>query len=344
MAKRILILGGTGFIGPEQVKYALERGHTVTLLNRGKTNPSLFPNVEKLQADRNVPGAMDVLKGKTWDFVIDNHSPGSMQWVVDAAQVLKGNVGQYIFVSTTGVYANSAHVRPDENSPLVDLVPRTPEEMASSDRAKYSARKATCELIAREAIGDSHVTIVRPGLIVGPGDLSDRFTYWPWRIEKGGEILAPGQLDDPVQWIDVRDLTQWMVRCGENGTAGVFNGVGPKAPIGIGGLLYGIKACYSNDAHFTWVPQPFLSEQKVRSWGDMPVWSYEGASTYAYCTSANARAMAAGLTFRALADTVREGMAWYHSRPADSQEKLRAGMTPAREAEVLAAWHAHEGK
>ncbi len=336
---RILILGGTGFIGPEQVTYAVERGHTLTLFNRGKTNPSLFPNVEKLQGDRNVPGGLDALKGRTWDVVIDNPT-GKPQWIVDAAAILKGKVGQFIYVSSTGVYANSDSVRPDENSPLLDLAPISGPE---ADKAGYGSRKARCEQLVQEAFPGKS-TIVRPGLIVGPGDLSDRFTYWPWRIEKGGEILAPGQYEDPVQWIDVRDLSQWMVRLAESHTAGVFNAVGPEKPIGIGGMLYGIKGVYANDAQFTWVPQTFLSTQNVRSWVEMPVWAYPGASTLAYCTSKIDRALGAGLTFRPLADTVRDGMAWYHSRPADQQEKLRAGITPEREKEVLAAWHASGGR
>lgn len=335
---RLLILGGTGFIGPEQVKYAVERGHTVTLFNRGRTNPALFPGVEKLQGDRDAANGLDALKGRTWDVVIDNPT-GKPQWIVNAAAVLKGNVGQFMYVSSTGVYANSDRVMPDENSPLLELAPVSGPE---SESAGYGSRKARCEQLVQEAFPGKS-TIVRPGLIVGPGDLSDRFTYWPWRIEKGGEILAPGKLEDPVQWIDVRDLTQWMVRLGENGTMGVFNAVGPEAAIGIGGLLYGIKACYSNDARFTWVPQPFLTEQRIRSWAEMPVWSYPGASTLAYCTSKIDRALSAGLTFRSLAETVRDGMAWYHSRPADQQERLRAGITLAREREVLDAWHARRG-
>lgn len=336
---RILILGGTGFIGPEQVTYAIERGHKLTLFNRGKTNPALFPNVEKLQGDRNAPGGLDALKGRTWDVVIDNPT-GKPQWIVDAAAILKGKVGQFIYVSSTGVYANSDSVRPDENSPLLDLAPISGPE---ADKAGYGSRKARCEQLVQEAFPGKS-TIVRPGLIVGPGDLSDRFTYWPWRIEKGGEILAPGQYEDPVQWIDVRDLSQWMIRLAESHTAGVFNAVGPEKPIGIGGMLYGIKGVYANDAQFTWVPQAFLSAQNVRSWVEMPVWAYPGATTLAYCTSKIDRALGAGLTFRPLADTVREGMAWYHSRPADQQEKLRAGITPEREKEVLAAWHASGGR
>lgn len=332
---RILILGGTGFIGPEQVRYALARGHTVTLFNRGRTNPALFPTVEKLQGDRNAPNGLAALAGRTWDVVIDNPT-GKPQWIVDAAKVLQGKVGQYIYVSSTGVYANSDRVNPSEDSPLLELSPIAGPE---ADAAGYGSRKARCEQLVQAAF-PGKATIVRPGLIVGEGDLSDRFTYWPWRIEKGGEILAPGNVDDPVQWIDVRDLTQWMVRLAESSTMGVFNAVGPLVRTGIGGLLWGIKASYANDARFTWVPQPFLAEHKIRSWAEMPVWAHTGASTLAYCTSKIDRAVAAGLTFRPLGDTVRDGMKWYHSRPAAEQEKLRAGITLEREREVLVAWRA----
>lgn len=251
----------------------------------------------------------------------------------------KGRVGHHVYVSSTGVYANSDTVAPDENAPLLAPAPVSGPE---ADQAGFGQRKSRCEQLVQEAF-PSQCTIVRPGLIVGPGDLTDRFTYWPWRIEKGGEIIAPGNFDDPVQWIDVRDLSQWMIRVAENRTVGAFNAVGPATPIGIGGMLWGIKACFANDARFTWIPQPFLAEQKVRSWVEMPVWAYKGASTWAYCTSKMERAIAAGLTFRPLAETVRDGMAWYHSRPAEQQEKLRAGITPEREREVLALWRSRAG-
>lgn len=336
--KKILVLGGTGYIGPHLVEHAIKQGHTVTLFNRGQTKPGLFPKVEKLIGDRSKPDGHAALKGRKWDVVYDLPT-GTPKWIVDAAAVLKGNVGQYVFVSSTAAYKDFTASYPTEESPAQDPAPIEGPDAAS---AAYGPRKVRCEMLVRAAYPTA--TIVRPGLIVGPGDLTDRFTYWPVRIEKGGEILAPGNLDDPAQWIDVRDLTEWMVRLGENGTGGTFNAVGPRTVCGIGELLYGIKACYSNDAHFTWVPQAFLTEQKVRSWGDMPVWSYTGASTVAFCTSVIEKAKAAGLTFRTLEDTVRAGMTWYHSRPAAEQEKLRAGISPEREKEVLALWHARQGR
>lgn len=339
MPLRILVLGGTGYIGPHLVEHALAKNHTVTLFNRGQTKPGLFPNVEKLVGDRSVPGGHDALKGRTWDTVYDLN-PSMPKWVVDAAAVLKGNTKQYVFVSSTAAYRDFTTSYPDETFPIQDLAPIDGPEAA---KATYGQKKVRGEQIVMENFGAGG-TVVRPGLIVGPGDLTDRFTYWPVRAERGGEILAPGKLDDPAQWIDVRDLTEWMVRLAENNTGGIFNAVGPRTICGIGELLYGIKACYSNDAHFTWVPQPFLAEQKLRSWGDLPVWSYTGASTVAFCTSVIEKAKNAGLTFRTLEDTVRAAMTWYHARPAAEQEKLRAGMSPEREREVLALWHSKQGQ
>ncbi len=336
--KRILVLGGTGYIGPHLVSYALARGHQVTLFNRGRTKPGLFPAAEQLLGDRNVPDGHAALQGRTWDVVFDLPTT-TPQWIVNAAAVLKGRVSQYVFVSSTGAYKDYTRSFPDETHPVMDPAPISGPDAAG---ASYGAKKARCEQLVQEAFGGG-ATIVRPGLIVGPGDLTDRFTYWPVRIEKGGEILAPGTLDDPAQWIDVRDLTEWMVRLGESGTGGVFNAVGPRTVCGIGELLYGIKACFANDARFTWVPQPFLSANKIRSWAEMPVWSFTGHTTVAFCTSVIERALAAGLTFRPLATTVRDAMTWYHARPAAEQEKLRAGISPEREQEILALWKAQPG-
>lgn len=335
--KRILVLGGTGYIGPHLVSYALARGHQVTLFNRGRTRPGLFPEAEQLIGDRNVPDGHAALQGRTWDVVFDLPTTNP-QWIVNAAAVLKGNVSQYVYVSSTAAYKDFTRSFPDEAHPTQDPAPISGPDAAS---AQYGPKKVRCEQLVQEAFG-AGATIVRPGLIVGPGDLTDRFTYWPVRIEKGGEILAPGTLDDPAQWIDVRDLTEWMVRLGENGTGGVFNAVGPRTVCGIGELLYGIKACYANDAQFTWVPQPFLTANKVRSWAEMPVWSFTGHTTVAFCTSVIEKALAAGLTFRPLATTVRDAMTWYRGRPVAEQEKLRAGLSPEREREILALWRAQQ--
>jgi 2'-hydroxyisoflavone reductase len=339
---RILILGGTGFIGPAQVEYALERGHTVTLFNRGRTNPSLFPNVEKLVGDRNAPDGYAALGGnRTWDVVIDN--PTTLpRWVSGAADALAKKTSHYMFVSTISVFRDYSQPGIDENGPL--HVPGDPlaERMGDTADTQYGPLKVRSEMIARERFG-ANVTVVRPGLIVGPGDLSDRFSYWPVRIDKGGEVLAPGTPDDPTQYVDARDLGQWMIRLAEERVFGTFNATGPATPTTMAQLLYGIKAVTTSDARFTWVDADFLEQQQVRGWSEMPVWLPPRGATEGFMRIDCRKAYAAGLTFRPLADTARDTLTWYHSRPAAEQEKARAGIAPEKEKAVLAAWHAARG-
>ena len=334
---RILILGGTGFIGPQQVEYALSRKHAVTLFNRGVTNQGLFPSVPRITGDRNAPNGHDGLKSGTWDVVIDNptRNPG---WVRGAAAALKGRVGQYLFVSTISVFRDYSKPGMDENGPL--HAPGAEANWGSNDGQYYGPNKVQCELDARAGFGEDKVTIVRPGLIVGPGDLSDRFSYWPVRIDKGGEILAPGTPDDPVQYVDVHDLSEWIVRCGEQHTIGTFNATGPKSPTTIAEMLHGIKAVTTSDARFTWVPADFLREQQVRAWSEMPVWQPAMGATLGFMQVDCRKAHAAGLSFRPLAETAKSTLDWYKTRPAAEQEKARAGIAPEKEKAVLAAWRA----
>lgn len=338
---RILILGGTGFIGPQQVEYALARKHALTLFNRGQTNAGLFPNVPRIIGDRNAPNGHDGLKSGTWDVVIDNPTRNPA-WVRDAGVALKGRVGQYIFVSTISVFSDYSKPGMDENGPL--NAPADPSVWASADGKDYGPNKVRCEMEAKAQFGEDKLTIVRPGLIVGPGDLSDRFSYWPVRIDKGGEILAPGTPNDPAQYIDVHDLSEWIVRTGENHTLGTFNATGPKGPTTMAEMLYGIKAVTTSDAHFTWVPADFLAEQQVRAWSDMPVWQPAFGRTAGFMAVNCQKAYAAGLTFRPLAETAKSTLDWYKTRPAAEQEKARAGIAPDKEKAVLAAWHAKTGK
>ncbi|MEI6740307.1 MAG: twin-arginine translocation signal domain-containing protein [Gemmatimonadaceae bacterium] len=338
---RILILGGTGFIGPQQVEYALARKHAVTLFNRGQTNAGLFPNVPRIIGDRNVANGHDGLKSGTWDVVIDNPTRNPA-WVRDAGVALKGRVGQYIFVSTISVFSDYSKPGMDENGPL--NAPADPSVWASNDGKDYGPNKVRCEMEAKAQFGEDKLTIVRPGLIVGPGDLSDRFSYWPVRIDKGGEILAPGTPNDPAQYIDVHDLSEWIVRTGENHTLGTFNATGPKGPTTMAEMLYGIKSVTTSDAHFTWVPADFLAEQQVRAWSDMPVWQPAFGRTAGFMAVNCQKAYAAGLTFRPLAETAKSTLDWYKTRPAAEQEKARAGIAPEKEKAVLAAWHAKAGK
>src|SRR5438477_1057561 len=252
---RILILGGTGFTGPYQVRYALGRGHKVTTFNRGKTHPGELPKeVEQLTGDRN--GKLDALKNRQWDVVIDN--PTTLPaWVRDAAQNLKGNVDRYVFISTISVYDDLKNHGPNEDSPLKkydgpDPYKETIEAMKASGFKTYGPLKALSEKEAEKWF-PGKTLIVRPGLIVGPRDESDRFTYWPVRIDRGDEVLAPGDPNDPVQFIDARDLAEWTIRMAENRETGIYNATGPAKPLGIGGMLDEIKGAEKSNATFTWV-------------------------------------------------------------------------------------------
>jgi nucleoside-diphosphate-sugar epimerase len=334
---RILILGGTGFTGPYQVRYALGRGHKITTFNRGKTHPGELPaEVEQLVGDRN--GKLDALKNRQWDVVIDN--PTTLPaWVRDAAQVLKGNVERYEFISTISVYADIPAAGVDENSPLQkydgpDPYKETLEVMRASGYKTYGPLKALSEKEAEKWF-PGKTLIIRPGLIVGPHDETDRFTYWPVRIDRGGEVLAPGTPDDPVQFIDARDLAEWTIRMVENRETGVYNATGPAKPLTTAGMLDKMKTALKSNAGVTWVPAEFLKQQKVEAWSDMPVWA---GNELGLARTKIDRALAKGLTFRPLAETTRDTLAWFKSLPQDRQSKMHAGLTAERESEVLAAW------
>lgn len=338
---QILILGGTGFTGPFQVEYALQRGHKVTVFNRGRTHPGILPKeTEQLIGDRN--GQLDALKGRRWDVCID--IPTTLPvWVRDAAQILKGNVDRYIFVSTISVYANVSKPGADESTPLAkyegaDAMKETSETLRKSNYGLYGPLKALSEAEAEKWF-PGKALIVRPGLIVGPGDESDRFTYWPVRVERGGEVLAPGTPSDPVQFIDARDLAEWIIRMAEQSSVGIFNAVGPKEKRGMGWMLDGIKSASKSNAQFTWADADFLAAQKVQAWSDMPVWVPPRGDEAGFSMISTKKALAKGLTFRSLADTTQATLEWFHKQPPERQAKLHAGITAEREKEVLAAWH-----
>ena len=332
---RILILGGTGFTGPHQVRYAVARGHQVTVFNRGRHQADLPDGVERLAGDRN--GQLDALKGRTWDVVIDN--PTTLpRWVRLSGEVLTGKCDQYVFISTLSVYRDWAKPDVTESFPLATMPDPTNEEMKN-----YGALKALSEQEA-EKWYPGKVTVIRPGLIVGPGDETDRFTYWPVRVARGGEILCPGNPADAAQIIDARDLAEWTIRMVEDRQYGIYNATGPRSPLGIGEMLAGIRAAMpgSLQCKFTWADADFLEQQKVRPWADMPVWFPPKGEMLGWGTANIEKAVAKGLTFRPLAETARETLEWHRTRPAEAQAKLRAGLTPEREAEVLAAWHARK--
>jgi 2'-hydroxyisoflavone reductase len=340
----ILILGGTGFTGPFQVKYALSRGHKVTVFNRGKSHPGELPKeAEQLIGDRN--GQLDALKGRKWDAVID--VPTSIPvWVRDAAQILQGNVDRYVFISTISVYSDNSKPGMDESGPLAKYEGADPmketQQTLGANMGLYGPLKALSEAEAEKWF-PGKALIVRPGLIVGPGDNSDRFTYWPVRMERGGEVLAPGAPTDPVQFIDARDLAEWIIRMVEQREVGIYNATGPKTELGIGDMLKGIGKAIPSDAKLTWVDYEFLRSQKVRPWGDMPVWVPPIGDSAGFSKTSIKRALAKGLTFRTLPDTAKATLDWFKTLPPERQAKLRAGITAEREKEVLAAWHAKQG-
>jgi 2'-hydroxyisoflavone reductase len=331
----ILILGGTRFIGPHLVNHALLRGHTVTLFNRGRTNPHLFPDLEKLVGDRD--GKLDALKGRTWDAVIDM-SGYVPRHVRDSADLLKDAVGRYLFTSTRQVFAD--FIEPDKKE---DAAKATIDDPTSEDVGKhYGALKVLCEAAVNERFGE-RATIVRPTAVAGPGDTTDRFTYWPVRINKGGEVLAPGAYTDPIQYIDARDLVEFMISLIERGISGPFNAAGPEADLSIAEFLYGVRAVTSANVRFTWVPASFLAEHNVRARADVPLWIEPKLKGRTVSPVNRDKAIAHGLTFRPLAVTARDTLDWFLAKPKEEQT-LRRGMSLQREAEVLAAWHAHGDK
>jgi 2'-hydroxyisoflavone reductase len=336
--KTILMLGGTGFLGPHTVEAAIRRGHKVTLFNRGKTRPGLFPDLEKLQGDREKDD-LKALEGRKWDAVVDT-SANVPRWVNKAAAILGSNVGHYIYISSISVYPDMSKPGTDETAPVATIDDPTTEKI---DGRTYGALKALSEKAAETSMLGK-VAVVRPGLIVGPEDPTDRFTYWPVRVARGGEVLAPGSADDPIQLIDVRDLGEFLVRLIEDHTTGVFNALGPEKALTIGHTLDVCKQAARSDASFTWVDAEFLEKQGVNAWSDMPAWVPSIGDTAGFAKVSNARAIKAGLTFRPIADTARATLEWFRTLPADRRSKLRAGLAQDREAKVLAAWKARAGK
>ncbi len=329
-ARTLLILGGTSFLGPQLVEAAQRKGWTLTLFNRGTTNPHLFPDVEKLHGDRKVD--LSALKGRTWDAVIDT-SGYLPKDVAASAGLLAGNAGFYVFVSTISVYADTSKAGVDEGG----AVATTPEPAADKVTGEnYGALKALCEKAAEKAM-PGRTMVVRPGLIVGPGDPSDRFTYWPVRVARGGEVLAPGTPSDPVQFVDVRDLADWTIAMVEKGKAGVFNATGPKGPLGMGTMLAACREASGSDASFTWADEKTLEELKIAPWSDMPVWLPTTGETAGANLVSAARAIAEGLTFRPVLATAKDTLAWWKTLPDERRGRLKAGLTPEREAAALKA-------
>ncbi|NUM45874.1 MAG: SDR family oxidoreductase [Anaerolineales bacterium] len=328
---KILLLGGPKFLGRALIESALARGHELTTFNRGTTHPELFPELEKLHGDRTTH--LDALRGRTWDVVLDTcgyvprHVRTSAEFLADAAE-------HYTFISSLSVYAGTATPGLDESAPVGKLDDETVEEVTGET---YGPLKALCEQAVEQAF-PGRALHVRAGLIVGPHDISDRFTYWPVRVARGGEILAPGHPGWLTQQVDVRDLADWVVRMAEVRKAGVYNATGPAQPLTFGEVLDVCVEASAQKPKFTWVSEAFLAEEKVGAWIELPLWIPETEPDFAGFSAINcAKAIADGLTFRPLHETVQDTLAWATTRPADYV--WRAGLKPEREAELLDKWH-----
>ncbi|HEY6836451.1 MAG TPA: NAD-dependent epimerase/dehydratase family protein [Gaiellaceae bacterium] len=324
---RLLVLGGTKFLGRAAVEEALARGHQVTLFNRGQTNSDLFPEAEKLRGDRD--GGLSALEGREWDAVIDP-SGYVPRLVRDSASLLEGSTGHYLFVSSGSVYAEPYAPGYDETAPTVGLEDPASEEVLRD----YGALKAACEAVVREVFPESH-TNVRAGLIVGPHDGSGRFTYWPLRGSLGGDVLAPGSPEQLTQFVDVRDLGAWMVSACERRLSGTFNASGE--PMTMASVL---EACGVSEP--VWVDEEFLLERSVGPWMELPLWIPGDES--AFLQMSVAKAVAAGLSFRPVEETARDTLAWARETNAELVTETpygTAGLDSAREAELLEAWRRH---
>jgi 2'-hydroxyisoflavone reductase len=339
--RRLLILGGTGFIGPHMVEYALSRGHEVTTFTRGRSDTALPAAVEQLIGDRNDDHT--ALEGRRWDVVLDNNAQ-DYRWVQTSTALLADATEHYIFVSSISAYATQGAGGGPEQvmlEPIIDedfpRIPR-PEGWADGDDAPYGLMKTLSEDIVHAAF-PGRATVVRPGLIVGPGDITDRFTYWPVRLDEGGEVLAPGNPDHANQIIDQRDLTEWIVRLAEAGTVGDFNAAGPGERLSMGEMLDQVGSVASNPYELTWIPESFLEALGVRPWSDLPAWIPGDPSMFVDVRDA----VAAGLTYRPLSTTARDTLEWDKERPAEERENRRFGMSRERERETLDAWHAERG-
>lgn len=311
----ILILGGTGFIGPHMVERALARGHTVSLFNRGRTNSDLFPGVETLIGDRD--GKLDALEGRRWDAVIDN-SGYVPRHVRDSATLLSSAADQYLFISSISAYGDFATVGIDEDYALGKMADESVEEVTGET---YGPMKALCEQAVSSAFPGS-ATIVRPGYIVGPGDKTDRWTYWPVRVDHGGEMLVPGAAEDPVQIIDARDLAVFVVAALENSVLGTFNAVGPADRLTMGSMLNAIKSTTDSDTSFNWVSADVVEEKNVA----FPIWAAAAGEFIGVHQISNARGKAKGMTFRPLEETVRDTLSWWKSLDAERRAAMRSGL------------------
>ncbi len=332
-ALRFLVLGGTGFIGPHMVREALRRGHTVELFNRGRTNDELFPDLATYIGDRD--GGLDALKGGRWDVVIDN-SGYVPRHVADSARLLAPLAEHYVFISSISAYADFGQPL-GEDAPLGELADESVEEVTNET---YGPLKALCERRAAEEFGENRLAVLRPTYICGPGDRTDRYTYWPVRTARGGEMLWPGTPDDVIQIIDVRDLANFVIDVGEKRITGAYNTVVPPGSFTMGQLLEDALAVTAADTTPVWVPHAFLEAEGATEGGQLPIWVPPTPDLAWVARASGERAFAAGLTVRPTRETARDTLSWWNTLPAERRDSLRAGLSAETEAALLAAWKA----
>jgi 2'-hydroxyisoflavone reductase len=326
----ILILGGTVFLGRAIVEEALSHGHKVTLFNRGKSNPDLFPGVENLIGDRD--SDISALEGRRWDLAID--TCGYVPRIVgQSARLLSNAIDHYTFISSVSVYADFSKPDIDENSPVGTIEDESTEEITGET---YGPLKALCEQEVLKALPNRSL-VIRPGLIVGPHDTSDRFTYWVLRVSEGGEVLVPNPADLPVEFIDVRDLAKWTLTMSKKRATGTFNAIGPGQPLGMEQFLDTCKVISEIDASFSWVDGEFLLNNEVAPWTDMPMWIPSEQPEFAgFFAVSGERALEAGLNYRPIVSTIQDTLVWAKSRP--DKDEMKAGISRERERQLLKLW------
>lgn len=324
----ILVIGGTIFLGRHFVNAAVAAGHTVTLFHRGKSNPDLFPDLEHIYGDRRKDEDLAKLAGRSWDAVYDpsGYFPADVERLLSS---LDGQIGHYTFISSISAYSGAGSDRVTEDSPVIPITDEMPRDRVNGEN--YGAFKAECDRITLERLPDNGL-VIRPGLIVGPWDPSDRFTYWPWRVASGGPVLAPGDPDGPVQFIDGRDLAEWSLRLVEGRVTGLFNATGPGTPMSMGSLLEHCRTVTGSNAEFVWADEKFLERENVAPYMEMPLWVPEESNWMSRVDVS--RALNHGLVCRPVEDTIRDTQEWFASveRP---EGRLRAGLAPERERELL---------
>ncbi len=325
---KILVIGGTIFVGRHIVEAALQRGHEVTLFNRGRTESGLFGNIEKIVGDRSE--SLDKLAGRSWDAVID--TSGYVPRVVGkSCKALKSSCESYVFISTGSVYKDKS--KPGISEDNETLVLEDPDALEWSDET-YGEMKSGCEVVVQETFAE-RALIIRPGVVVGPYDPTDRFTYWPVRVESGGVVLAPGSPERPIQFIDARDLGTWTILLSESNATGIYNAIGPDYQLSMSKFLNDCKTVANSNADFVWVPDQLLLDQKVEPWSEMPFWIPENTENSGMSLRNNSKAIKSGLTFRPLRETIADTLSWWHEEKVGCD--LKAGMSKERESELLRA-------